>query len=363
MLRVIQILMDAQTLALSRFAISPAVEVLGTVTGHRHHPRPHARRWYLRAVAGLPAATIELLHALIPADHPYSPDFLNPIPVVEHESIESMTERIAATPPGLVDYHLDVALRGRPVRAEVVEQFGSEGAYLAWRRPTPPALAALIERGPEQVAVEAAAAVHAFFRVGITPDWAATAALLEADVAFRGRQMAIRGARGLIEDLGHSLAWTGEGLVLQRPYDGVVDWAVNGLRFIPSSAQVRPEVQFSAEYPDDPLIIYTARGIAGLDTRDTRPSPALVNLLGETRATLFGLLSGPTCTQELSRASGWSTATVSYHLQALEASGLVSRTRVGRQVLYRRGPLGQELLMGGEACLSTGHEHGRSMNR
>lgn len=346
MLRVIQILMDARTLALSRFALSPAVEVLGTVTGHRRHPRPHARQWYLRAAAGLPAATIELLHALIPTDHPYSPDFLNPVPVVGHESIESMTDRIAATPPDLVDYHLDVGLRDRPIRPEVVEQFGSESAYLSWRRPTPPALAAQIERGPEQVAAAAAAAMHAFFRVAIAPDWATTTPVLDADIAYRGRQMATRGASGLIEDLDPSLVWTGDCLALQRPYDGVVDWAVNGLRFIPSSAQVRPKIQFSAEHPDDPLIIYTARGIASLGARDTRPSPALVNLLGETRATLFGLLSGPTCTQDLSRASGWSTATVSYHLQALEASGLVSRTRVGRQVLYRRGTLGQELLAG-----------------
>lgn len=340
--------MDAQTLAMSRFAMSPTVEVLGTVTGHRRHPRPHARRWYLRAVAGLPAETIALLHALIPTDHPYSPDFLNPIPLAEHENIESMTDRIAATPPDLVDYHLDVALRDRPVRAEVVEQFGSKHRYLAWRRPTPPILAALIERGPERVAAAAAAAMLAFFREAIAPDWAATAAVLDADIAFRGRQMATRGARGLLEGLGHSLAWTGQGLVLQRPYDGTVDWAENGLRFIPSSAQVRPEVQFSAERPDDPLIIYTARGIASLGAGDNRPPPALVNLLGETRATLFGLLSRPTSTQDLSRASGWATATVSYHLQALEASGLVSRTRVGRQVLYQRGILGQELLVEGE---------------
>ena len=338
--------MDAQTLARSRFAMSPAVEVLGTVTGHRRHPRPHARRWYLRAVARLPAETIALLHALIPSDHPYSPDFLNPIPVAEHESIESMADRIAATPPDLVDYHLDVALRDRPVRPEVVAQFDSDSGYLAWRRPTPPILAALIERGPARVAAAAAAAMHAFFREAIAPDWATTSAVLDADIAFRGRQMATRGASGLLENLGHSLAWTGEGLVLQRPYDGVVDWADNGLRFVPSSAQVRPEVQFSAERPDDPLVIYTAHGLASLRVDDSRPPTALVDLLGETRATLFGLLSRPTSTQELSRASGWATATVSYHLQALEASGLVSRHRAGRQVLYQRGTLGQELLAG-----------------
>lgn len=344
----IRILMDVQTLALSRFAVSPTVEVLGTVMGHRRHPRPHAHRWYLRAVEGLPSETIALLHALIPTDHPYSPDFLNPPPEEDHEGIEAMTERIAATAPDQVDYHLDVALRDRPVRDEVVAQFPSEQAYLAWRRPTPPALRALIDQGPEQVAVQSAAAIRAFFEVAIAPDWAATVAVLDADITFRGRQMATRGASGLLEDLGHSLSWCDEGLVLQRPYDGVVDWATAGVRFIPTSAQIQPDVQFSAEYPDDPLIFYTARGIAGLRPNDSRPPPALINLLGETRATLFVLLSEPTTTQDLSRASGWANATVSYHLQALEASGLVSRTRAGRQVHYQRGTLGQELLVQGE---------------
>lgn len=62
----IHILMDAETLAASRFALSPAVEVLGTVMGRHRHPRPHARRWYQRAAEHLPSRTLALLPPSFP---------------------------------------------------------------------------------------------------------------------------------------------------------------------------------------------------------------------------------------------------------------------------------------------------------
>ncbi len=53
------------------------------------------------------------------------------------------------------------------------------------------------------------------------------------------------------------------------------------------------------------------------------------------RLELLDLLAqGPRTVQQLARASGQSTANASQHLQALQAAGLVSRTRQGTSVRY-----------------------------
>lgn len=72
-------------------------------------------------------------------------------------------------------------------------------------------------------------------------------------------------------------------------------------------------------------------------------APALVSLLGAPRARLLALLEEPLPTVELARRLGVTPSAVSQHLQVLFATGLVTRARHGRQVLYRRTSLGDQL--------------------
>ncbi|GAB2886825.1 hypothetical protein GCM10027074_64120 [Streptomyces deserti] len=52
---------------------------------------------------------------------------------------------------------------------------------------------------------------------------------------------------------------------------------------------------------------------------------------------------------ELARRLGVTPSAVSQHLRVLHAAGLVTRTRDGRHVLYRRSPLGDQLAAHGGA--------------
>ncbi|WP_220040129.1 ArsR/SmtB family transcription factor [Nonomuraea aridisoli] len=70
---------------------------------------------------------------------------------------------------------------------------------------------------------------------------------------------------------------------------------------------------------------------------------ALTALLGAPRARLLRLLDEPLPTVELARRVRVTPSAVSQHLRVLYAAGLVTRARDGRQVLYRRSPLGDEL--------------------
>ena len=70
---------------------------------------------------------------------------------------------------------------------------------------------------------------------------------------------------------------------------------------------------------------------------------ALASLLGAPRARLLDLLAEPLPTVEIARRLAVTPSAVSPHLQVLHATGLITRARDGRYVLYRRSPLGDQL--------------------
>lgn len=343
----IRIPMTAEVLGRSRFAFSPVHEVVSAVQRRDRHPAPHARTWYARARERMPAQLLEVLEALVPDDHPYSPDFLAPAPERSAETIDDLTRRVAETPVAVVEHHLDVALRGRRVRPDVVELHASEAAYEQWRRPVPAALVGLIDEGPAAVARTAAEALLSFYDAAVAEDWPAVRAVLDEDVRRRGDVIAARGVLAMLADLGVGMSWTGDGITLDRPYDGVIDWADDGLLLVPVTTHAGP-VQFAAERPVRPMVLYRADGIARLWERPAEADPdrAMADLLGGTRAALLTRLSTPMSTGELSRDLHWSEPTVSYHLMILLRAGLVDRSRRGRQVFYRRTTLGSSLAGG-----------------
>ena len=348
-----KVVIDAQSLGRSRFATSPAMEVLGLFRHRSRHPSPHARAWYQKAQASLAALHFALLEALVPDDHGNVPDFITPTPR-SGESMEEIVARIAETPAEVVEFQLDIAIRGRRMWPEVLELHADAAAYERWRRPLPPALETLADSGGDAVAIAAAEAMEAFFTSVLAPAWPRIQAVLDADITHRADRMASSGAAALLDELGERMRWTGNEIVLDRTYSGVVDWADDGMLFVPATTHFGP-VLFCAEPPHPPVLIYGARGISSLWERPAQPrASALADLIGVTRATLLTSLDAPRSTIQLSRELGWSTATISYHLGILLRGALVSRTRRGRMVLYHRTGLGSALTEMAESMRASG---------
>ena len=89
--------------------------------------------------------------------------------------------------------------------------------------------------------------------------------------------------------------------------------------------------------------MYVARGSAALwDPQPTTP-PALARLLGQTRADLLLRLDTPASTTQLCTLTGHTLGAVGDHLRVLRESGLVTRSRAGRSVVYRRTAVGDAL--------------------
>ena len=339
----VSISMTADQLGRSRFGVSPAIEVMGTIRARRERVDPHIARRLARAEA-VSGASRALLEALIPHDHPYSPDFLMPSPVKTVETMGEVAQRIATTPTDVVEYHLDVAFRGRTRPPDVAASFGSAEAHERWRRPMPAVVADLLASGPAALAAASAEAMTEYFDVAVAPEWTETLDVLLTDVNYRSARMAARGTTALFEDLGDGIRWVDGEIRLDRPYRVEVDWADDGVILIPSTAH-STTVGFSAERPLVPMLAYRERGIARLWSAAPAPAhQALVDLLGATRASLLTGLDEPQSTLRLSRALALAPATVSYHLGILHRAALVQKRPRGQSVLYERTPLGDALL-------------------
>jgi DNA-binding transcriptional ArsR family regulator len=111
---------------------------------------------------------------------------------------------------------------------------------------------------------------------------------------------------------------------------------------MPSIFAVKPVPPLVPDEP--PSLAYPSRGIATLwAPPPPRPAAALASLIGAPRAQLLDMLAEPLPTIELARRLKVTPSAISQQLQVLHATGLVTRARDGRQVLYRRTELADQL--------------------
>jgi DNA-binding transcriptional ArsR family regulator len=184
-------------------------------------------------------------------------------------------------------------------------------------------------------------ALAAVWRLLLEPTWPTVRELLERDVAYRAQRLAEGGLARLFEDLAPLVSLCGHELRVRQPASATIALGGNGLLLSPS-AFVAPRV---ATMIEPAVLVYPARGTAALlGETATATGPALSRLIGTTRAEILGLLDEPATTTTLAQRLRRSPGNVADHLAVLRRAGLVARRRAGRQVLYRRTPLGQATL-------------------
>ena len=123
-------------------------------------------------------------------------------------------------------------------------------------------------------------------------------------------------------------------------YDGDTD-----LHDLIASVFAWPDVIVRTADPGTLTLTYAPLGVGRLWTSHpaTRTS-ALAGVLGRTRADLPAVLDVPTSTTQLATQLRLTAPTLSAHLKALQQAGLLQTRREGRHVLYRRSPLGDQLV-------------------
>lgn len=302
-----------------RFAFSPLWEAVMSLIVLRV-PAWHALHLpWIRATRPM-VADLDLseLFALVPVRGPTA-DFLAPPPTSPLPEFAAELEVVRRTPPDRV-------------AAELAEVPG-----------LPEPLAERLREDPGAAIGRLADTLQAYWDIALAPHWPRIQALLEADVLWRSRRLALGGARALFEDLHETVVWHGDRLSATDLFEHSGSLSGEGLLLVPS-AMPWPDVRKMIE-PYQPMLAYPARGIATLWETGAPPAPnALAALVGRTRAALLTALAQPASTTALAKRLSITPGAVSQHLSVLHDCGLVARSRVSRSVLYRRTRSGDMLL-------------------
>ncbi|MFJ4097061.1 ArsR/SmtB family transcription factor [Kitasatospora sp. NPDC089913] len=266
-----------------------------------------------------------LLLSLVAANR-WIPDFLTPRPTTPWPDFRTELAAVRALPP-------------EQLRPEL------EQTFLPHQRALPPLLAAGLA-DPARLLARIADALEEYWESCLAPGWWPQArAVLESDLVYRSRVLAQQGAAALFADLDHRLRWTDGVLAVDRrwkEWDSDITVNGRGLVLVPTFFARGAVTMISNDRP--PQISYPARGQAGMATPPSPVSPrALEQLLGGPKARLLALLAEPASTTDLAYRLGVTPGTVSQHLAVLHGTGLLTRARHGRSVLYSRSPLGDEL--------------------
>ncbi|MFE4422741.1 ArsR/SmtB family transcription factor [Streptomyces sp. NPDC056817] len=321
----ISFVLDVEDLADTRFAVSPLHETVVSLRVLRDPGLSALHLPWRRSVLGrLGVLDTGLLMSLVAARRTL-PDFLTPRPTSFAPAFEEELAVVRRTSP-------------RTVRRDLLATHAPDPLPEALRDATAAADAAVIALRDALCEL-----LRQYWEIAIEPMWAQIRLLLEADMTYRARQLAVGGARLLFADMHPNLRWQDGVLHIEKMISRYrVAASGRGLLLLPSVFAHKPAPPVS---PEEPLALsYPSRGVATLWTPAPTPdAAALVALLGAPRARLLALLDEPLPTVEIARRFRVTPSAVSQHLRVLHATGLLTRARDGRQVLYRRSPLGDQL--------------------
>ncbi|GAA1875683.1 ArsR/SmtB family transcription factor [Asanoa iriomotensis] len=320
---------DPTDLANTRFALSPMVELVGALTtvATPGHPAAWLAPWVDRhrpAFDALAAAepTLAALLATMRGAR-WTPDFLLPAPSGMDTAFATELARVRATPPDRLHRDLTLTAHAGPHNA----------GRIGRAQPLPEAFAA-----PDALD-RLADALGTLWDRTLAPDWPLRKTLLEHDVVQRAGRLATYGWAHALADLRPGFRWLDGGAIQVNDWDSP-PYVVAGARLVlvPSGFG---RGWIGADPPEGYALVYPARGIAA--PADAPAADGLDRLVGRSRARLLRALAEPASTTQLVGTLGMNLGTVGDHLAVLRDAGLVTRTRSGRSVLYRRTALGAAL--------------------
>ncbi|MGV4985515.1 ArsR/SmtB family transcription factor [Streptomyces sp. NRAIS4] len=328
--------LNADTLAHSRFVISPLAETFASLRllQVRDAAHPGEQEWLrthlpaYRAWLTAEPVTARLVRATL--GRPWIADFLTPTPR-DGEAFADEVARVRSTPPDAARAHLRTSLAG-PLPAELD------------RDDLPERAAALLEW---------------VWETTVRPSWERRRRVLEADVVARTAQVSRGGWVSVLDALRPGRTrWLGENR-LQINLHEYPPREISGaeLVFVPVTVQRagwvawEDGVRYAAVYPCAGALTHPAERAV--------PS-ALGALLGPGRAALLTLLDSPMSTTQLTAVTGQGLGSVGRHLKVLREAGLVERWRAGRSVLYARTAAGDVLVEApGRLPAGSGDAHRR----
>lgn len=318
-------------LAHTRFVLSPMWELISSycVLADPKRHAPHMP-WVLEAQEAARDMDLTLTLIALPKRQgsKYFADFLAPYPRTTLPEFEAELELIRTTPPA-------------EVRADIERNYGG----------LPSERFELFLRDPEAAMNALSDTLQLYWERVLASHWPRLRGLLEADILYRARILALYGHEALLQSFGPKTDFDGRRFSLGKWPQKELVLSGHGLLLIPSVFH-----GFGlGDLPAQEMLQYPARGagLAWFGLGDVaQGSEALETLLGAQRAKLVRRLVVPATTGELAAGFGVTPSAVSQQLGWLRQAGLVATQRRGQRVYHELSGAGRGLLEAYEARVS-----------
>ena len=313
----------------TRFAYNPLVELTISYCT-LHNPALYSRyqRWVDEAKRALHDVELPFMSALIVPGCRYIPDFLTPTPTIIQLDIEHEIEQLLTAP----DEVIHASIR------RLIDYEGESELRQYFLTHTHEALHCLAQE------------LRIYWQRALEPHWNRLTAILDGDVLYHARRMALEGPEKMLAEMHPRLRYANNAIEIETP--GKPDCLLlhghslqgDGLQLVPSIFAGRG-IHWQVVPEWHPMIIYVARGV-GLWRQDMpERNPSLEIALGEGRARVLQQLTTPANTGEIARKLHITAGAASQHLSRLNEAGLVEPHRNGRRVYYHLTDRGAQLLL------------------
>lgn len=311
----------------TRFAYNPLVElaisyrVLRSPGKHRPY-----QKWVNEALRSLHGIDLPFMDTLLAPDARYIPDFLTPTPTTVQLHIEPEIEKLLALPDAVIRKNIE----------QLVLYVGESDILRFFLTYPHEALLCLVEE------------LRLYWRRAMEPHWSSLTSILDGDVIYHARQMALNGPENMLNGLHTARIRFQDGVIeLDKDCDSRCPDQYHlmgtGLQLVPSIFS-GSGIHWQIEPEWHPMLIYSARGIGNWRADVVDRNPSLELALGEGRARVLQKLATPSNTGEIARQLEISASAASQHLSRLQQAGLVEPHRSGRRVYYQLTHRGAQLL-------------------
>jgi hypothetical protein len=309
-----------------RFAYSPLLEIPASywVLQNPFQQAAH-RRWVEEANHALYDAEFPFLEGLLPANRACIPRFLTPMPHAQRLNIDNEFEEVLETPQ-------------EAIREDVLSVIAFDGENEVRR---------YFLSHPYEAVVCLVDEMREYWQRTMAHHWTGMLAMLEQDVLYRARMVAIEGASAAFTDMGKVAYRSGQLHIQPTPMARQDDWDLHlegqGVQLVPSV--IAGFGRYLGIFPDAPLMLaYEARGTGLWMQPPERPKQSLELALGASRAQVLIGLRTPSSTTELALRLHVSAGSISQHLMRLAGAGLVESRRSGKRVYYHLTERGESLI-------------------
>lgn len=206
-------------------------------------------------------------------------------------------------------------------------------------------LAAMVALNAQHRDLTRAAGVLAdYWDIALAPSWPSIRSALDHELTQRARRVLTGGYPAALVGLGGQAVWKPP--VLLAPAASPVEVICSGtFCLVPMAFAAGRSILVAGE--QEHALSYQAP-VTGLPRADEPPQPTteerLALLVGDGRARVIRALESPATTTTVAESLGLAKSTVSQHLGALHAAGVVRRQRSGNHVIYELDHAGFELL-------------------